>query len=500
MSDEILKDFWSTVAPTDHRTTVADLIIPSLANEISESAFFGHLEIITLTISNGVQVIGDMSFGCCQNLRRVKIPASVNKIGLSAFLHCDKLEEIDVDPDNVDYCSINGVLFRRNPFELLQYPLRKSGLSYSVPQGVERIGNSAFDHCAELETIELPTSLQAIDNSAFCNCEKLKCIKIPDSVTDFGAYILHHCTALKEFSFPLNMDIIPEGILSECTGLCEVDIPIGVKIIQPQAFSRCSGLQRISLPQGIEEIFPDCFDDCSNLERFTVSPDSLFFCEIDGVLYSKGKDVLVRIPPNYPGECFAVPESVRKIEDSAFESCKNITKIVLSSKVKSIGYQGFRKCTGITEIEIPEGVESLGISDWLGGFETDDPDEFDFSSIPSVFDECTSLERIVVTEENSQYCSIDGVLFSKDRSQILCFPSGRKQKEYSIPEGVTIIGSGAFSDCTQLQHIEIPTSVKCINNWAFNNCTGLTQIIIPSSLDKESQTAFWGCDARIIRK
>ncbi len=500
MLDEILKDFWTTVAPTDNHATVADLVIPSLAKEISEHAFSFHNEIETLTISNGVKVIGDSSFVCCENLKRVKIPASVNRIGMSAFCCCEKLEEIDVDPDNADYCSIDGVLFRRNPFELLQYPLGKNRLSYCVPEGVQRIGYSAFEHCANLETIEIPTSLRAIDNSAFDSCERLKYIKIPDSVTNFGTYIFHRCTELKEISFPHSMELIPQGILSECINLREVDIPPGIKIIEPQAFSGCIKLQRLSLPRGIEGIFPDNFEDCFSLESFATAPDSLFFCDIDGVLYSNEKDVLVRVPPNYSEECFIIPKSVREIDGSAFESCRNITKIVFSGKVKSIGYQGFRKCESLNEIVIPESVESLGHSNWTGDFETDAPDDFDFPTIPSVFDECISLERIVVNEENSQFCSIDGVLFSKDRSQLLCFPHGRKQNEYIIPQGVTIIGPGAFSNCTQLQHVEIPTSVKCIQYYAFSNCEKLTQIIIPSSLERESETAFWGCDAKIIKK
>lgn len=501
MPDEIFQDFWSSIiVPREDLFFAKDVVIPSLVDEIPDQTFYRNDKINTLTISDGVKVIGFDAFSFCYNLKWAKIPASVYEIKEQIFTDCTQLEEIFVDPNNDNYCSIDGVLFRKQPFELLRYPPKKRGHSYVVPDGVERIGNGAFEECSELESIELPTSLLAIESSAFSSCSSLKYINIPDSVTRFGAFILFQCTALTGISFPRNLEIIPEGMLFGCTSLRDVEIPTSVNFIEPLSFIECTNLQRISIPENLTKFYSDCFNECNNLERFDVSPNNLSLCEIDGVLYSKDKKTLVRVPPNYADECFAVPESVCKINDNAFESCRNIVKILLTNNIKSIGDNAFSKCTSIKEIQIPGSVEILGHSDTTEFEETDD----DCDTIPTItqqiFNDCMSLENIVIAEDNPKYCSIDGVLYTKDRTQILCFPQGRKQKEYSIPDGVMVIGDYCFFRCTQLQYIEIPSSVKSIGDFAFSYCKNLDQIILHSTLEKGYKTAFIRCDAEIISK
>lgn len=500
MPDEIFQDFWSSIiAPGEDLFFAKDVVIPSLVDEIPDQTFYRNDNINTLTISDGVKVIGFDAFSFCYNLKWAKIPASVYEIKEQIFKDCTQLEEICVDPNNDNYCSIDGVLFRKQPFELLRYPPKKRGHSYVVPDGVERIGNGAFEECSELESIELPTSLLAIESSAFSSCSSLKFINIPDSVTRFGAFILFKCTALTGISFPRNLEIIPEGMLFGCTSLRDVEIPTSVNYIEPLSFIECTNLQRISIPENLTKFYSDCFNECNNLERFDVSPNNLSLCEIDGVLYSKDKKTLVRVPPNYADECFTVPESVCEINDNAFESCRNIKTIVLPGHVTDMGVNEIFEDPTAEETEAPDNAESSDISVSSESAVIEDAEDFDPPTIPTIFSGCTSLEKIEVAEENPLYCSIDGVLCSKDRLQLLYYPQGRKQKQYSVPDGVTCIGKGAFSDCNELEQVELPTSVTCIDNWAFSNCEGLSQIITHSELERISSTALWN-KATLIRK
>ena len=129
-------------------------------------------------------------------------------------------------------------------------------------------------------------------------------------------------------------------------------------------------------------------------------------------------------------------------------------------KVKEISSYTFRYCTGLTSITLPNSLTYIG-SDAFSG--------------------CTGLTSINVDINNSAYSSEYGVLFNKNKTEIITFPAG-KNGTYTIPDSVTSIGERAFEFCSGLTSITIPDSVTSIGYYAFHQCTGLTSIIIPDSV------------------
>ena len=93
-----------------------------------------------------------------------------------------------------------------------------------------------------------------------------------------------------------------------------------------------------------------------------------------------------------------------------------------------------------------------------------------------------SLEQIIVDPDNPHYCDIDGVLFSKDKSVLICYPNEKSELEYIIPDSVKKIGKTAFAYCVNLKSVHIPDSVEKIENYAFWVCKGLKKITIPASV------------------
>ena len=106
---------------------------------------------------------------------------------------------------------------------------------------------------------------------------------------------------------------------------------------------------------------------------------------------------------------------------------------------------------------------------------------------------CTSLTSIKVDNENQYYCSVDGVLFNKDKTSLIVYPAGIKSKTYSIPDSVTSISFSAFLGCTSLTSVIIPDSVTSIGGGAFSGCTSLTSVIIPDSVTSIGGDAFRDC-------
>ncbi|MBD5233401.1 MAG: leucine-rich repeat domain-containing protein, partial [Bacteroidales bacterium] len=187
--------------------------------------------------------------------------------------------------------------------------------------------------------------------------------------------------------------------------------------------------------------------------------------------------------------------SVTSIGSRAFEDCTSLTSIIIPNSVTSIGWAAFGNCIRLTAITIPNSVTSID------GFAFNYCTGLTSITIPNsvtsisecAFNGCRGMTNIEVDEKNRQYCSVDGVLFNKDKTLLHTFPAGSKLSEYIIPNSVTSIGPSAFGGCSGLTSITIPNSVTSIGQEAFLNCVGLTSITIPNSVTSIGPSAFGNC-------
>ena len=108
---------------------------------------------------------------------------------------------------------------------------------------------------------------------------------------------------------------------------------------------------------------------------------------------------------------------------------------------------------------------------------------------------CSALTAINVEGSNTTYCSENGILFNKDKTTLVCYPAGKPETSYNIPDSVTSIGDQAFSYCSALTQVTIGDGVTSIGSNAFNGCSKLTQITIPNSVTSIGEQAFRNCSA-----
>ncbi|MFR8012121.1 MAG: leucine-rich repeat protein [Clostridia bacterium] len=452
-------------------SSLTNITIPSSVTSIGDGAFYYCSLLTNITIPSGVTSIGDSAFEDCGSLIEIEIPSGVTSIGDSVFRNCSSLTNITI-PSGVT--SIGDSVFRNC----------SSLTNITIPSGVTSIGDSAFEDCGSLIEIEIPSGVTSIGDSVFRNCSSLTNITIPSGVTSIGYSAFRECDSLTNITIPSSVTSIGDSAFEDCGSLIEIEIPSGVTSIGDSVFRNCYSLTNITIPSGVTSIGDHAFWCCHFLTNITIP---------SGVT-SIGDHAFLSC---YSLTNITIPSGVTSIEDGTFWSCYSLTNITIPSGVTSIGDSAFSSCNSLTNITIPSGVTSIGDSAFEGC------ESLANIIIPNNVENigkkalagCNSLTDIKVGLNNPYYSDINGVLYSKDKTILYQYPSGKKDNQYTIPSGVTSIRHSAFQECYSLTNITIPSGVTSIGDTAFWECDSLTNITIPSSVTSMGVWAFSFCDS-----
>ena len=269
------------------------------------------------------------------------------------------------------------------------------------------------------------------------------------SVTRIGNLAFKNCTKITSIAMPDSVVYIGRSAFYNCTSLKSITIPDGVKEIGYAAFSECDGLVSVKIPDNVTKIGESAFINCANLTKIDVTAGNKYYSSANGVLFNKDKSELICYPAGIKNVGYSIPDGVTVIRDRAFN-----------------------KCISLNSITIPKSVQDIETYSFFG---------------------CTSLEAINVAGSNKNYADVNGILFSKDKTKIVCYPANKKNMSYSIPVSVKVVGVAAFRDCIYLKGITIPDSVTNIEHHAFSNCKSLKSITIPDSITAIEMATFIDC-------
>lgn len=187
---------------------------------------------------------------------------------------------------------------------------------------------------------------------------------------------------------------------------------------------------------------------------------------------------------------------VRQIGDRAFTACFSLTSVTLPKGLTAIGEGAFQRCESLASIALPEGLTAIGDNAFFSCGLTSIalPDSLT-SMGANPFLGCSSLTAIDISPDHPVFAQADGVLYEKASGTLICYPEGKANNSFAVPEGTLSIGDDAFAGCFSLTAVAMPEGLTSIGEGAFVGCFFLRTVTLPDSLMTIGDSAFVGCFA-----
>lgn len=469
-------------------TRITEMILPESVRTIGEEAFVNCAAMTAITLPSGLAAIGDYAFEACAKLKAIELPAGVGDIAESAFCGCRDLT-FSVAEGNGAYKSVNGGLFDKSVERLI----RGAGgvAAFTVPETVTSLGAFAFDGLETLTLLHFQGGVpdyQGYPDYTFnatitqgtypaAHAEEWKNVlqdgkwrveltEDNDDEEDWEAWPVPHDIAMMPHGMWLLQStnakwltiggtetcvcqeaagsggFVSEGyIISKCSTSIsgELEIPAeidGIPVVHIcfDAFKGCAGLTKVAIPASCVSIASGAFGACGNV-LFEVAAGNTAFKAVDGALLSADGTRLLAAPGNVAD--YAVPEGVQTIDDNAFAGRPRLTSVSLPASLRAVQPGAF--LASAAKVSVDGANPTFWASD--GGL----------------------LQRDV---------SVDGTVWET----LLHVPTSATQ--YVVPDGVSVIGDHAFTDCSRLTAVTLPAAEERLEiaATAFEGCGALRTV------------------------
>lgn len=354
---------------------VGGYTIPEGVTEIGHYAFAACNGLTNITMSKSLLSINTFAFTECNALTEVTIPDNVTKIKEQAFLNatrltnvtigsgvtsigyyvfrgCKGLTQINVNLNNPNYKSTNGILLRKDGTELIQFPLARTG-ACTIPNGVIKVDVFSFEGCTGMTSISVPSTVGIFEKylgsgHVFSTCKNLTQIIVDANNPNYksidgilysrsGIHFIYPQSKAGTFVIPSGVTQIDDNAFANCTKLTAVTIPSNVIEINSFAFLNCTAITSLTIPSSVNTLWNSAFSGCTRLTTVTIQNG---ITQISDRLFD-GCTSLASIK---------IPSSVTTIAESAFLGCKSLTSIVIPKSVTTVSAKAFSGCSNLKSV------------------------------------------------------------------------------------------------------------------------------------------------------
>lgn len=514
-----------------------------------ELCSFEGTELVVPDTIDGIAVtgLGETAFGKDPDHNRftkISLPASISYISdYNPFMYCNRLTEIEVDSKSSYFTAKDGILYSKDMSELICYPRKKTGTSYTMPDSVKSIAVAAI-YMTGLEEIKVSSNLEEAGRFAFSDNKELRsCDLSGTKLAIIEFYTFSGCSKLSEVLLPDTLEDIRGGAFAYCEALTEITLPESLCIIEQYAFID-TGLSWIVIPDRVEEIGYSAFgyhtDGYGGFEadnNFTIvgsygsaaqiyakDNDSEYdyandfqfmsreqydmqgyllsleriasgdyeYCVIDGgaaLMVCTASDTILTVPSEIDGL------TVLKIYPVCFSMCP-AKDIILPETVDEIKEIAFYNCQNLETITLPKSVKTIGDSAFgsctslvnadLGGAET-------IGS--SVFENCTALKKVTVSGELKEWNDEEPFFTCTALEEIkVTEGSGNYSSENGILYNKDKTALKAYPAAKAGKSFRVPAGVTEIGQSAFANNKELKAVDLSGDVTKIDSYAFENCE------
>ena len=307
----------------------------------------------------------------------------------------------------------------------------------------------------------------------FKDCNNLKSVFLPEGLTEIGKYSFENCINLEQIKIPETVETLGELAFYNCSALKNIELPEKLKTIGRQAFNHCSSLECIDIPDGVTELLAATFSFCSSLKTIKL-PANIENCDS---FYSKGTSLeTIEFKGNIPNINFPV-DTIKTIKLYA----ENISIEI---------FQKLRKINQVETFVFSSSVKNIQVSTGTNTFESYTSDSYTINYLYSY------LKEIIIDNNNQNYFSEDGVLYSKDKKVIIFYPKNKQNNSYSILKETKKLEKFVFLGNIHLKKMIITTGIEIIGICSFMYNEYLETIVIPKTVLLIDDYAFY-CSPRL---
>ncbi len=434
-----------------------------------------------------ISSIPQFCFNCDETVEIIYIGKDIKEIDGKAFFTCRALKQIIVDEENAYYCDIDGVLYNKDKTEIICYPMNhpqylREKFGYNDTIWADQANNLEFRarYEADVLTYVLPATVETIGELAFYDLP-LAALYMPEGLKRIETMsVMRNWWMTDIYSYESSTADEDETGFSAIAKLQGIyrSLPDGLEYIGSDAMSYCDDGGYLRIPSSVRYIGHHAFFDTvekkddefigydkvyismSEEEFKNVETGNQWIPEYDSGLLDKKVELVFDAKKEY-----VTAINYTSKEDNTLE----ITSVINVDKVKefstedengrtvtSIAPHAFKWDTSIETVYIGKDVAEL---------------------TGETFTHLRALKKIEVDENNKSFCSVDGVLYTKDMTILLACPVAYEGgKEFVVPETVTTIGRSAFSDC-KFEKISLPEGLRSIERHAFLKAESLKEIV-----------------------